>query len=111
MKTVKLVSFYLLSQVMTSQGIIVNVLIVNACYKHYRLDKFPEAATGAVLVKGILKSVANLTGKHQCWNLNLGHQACNFIKKGLEVLSCEICEIFKNTCFEEHLRTTTSEFR
>ena len=51
MKTVKLVSFYLLSLVMTSEGIIVNVLIVNACYKHYRLDKFPEAATGAVLVK------------------------------------------------------------
>ena len=27
-----------------------------------------------------------------------------------QVLSCKICEIFKNTCFEEHLRTTASEF-
>ena len=25
-----------------------------------------------------------------------------------QVFSCEICEIFKNTYFEEHLRTTTS---
>ena len=24
------------------------------------------------------------------------------------MFSCEICEIFKNTYFEEHLRTTTS---
>ena len=27
-----------------------------------------------------------------------------------QVFSCEICEIFKNTYFEEHLRTTASEF-
>ena len=24
------------------------------------------------------------------------------------MFSCEICDIFKNTCFEEHLRTTAS---
>ena len=37
-------------------------------------------------------------------------QACNFIKKRLltQVFSCEICEIFKNTYFEEYLRTTAS---
>ena len=27
---------------------------------------------------------------------------------GVQVLSCEICEIFKKTYFEEHLGTTTS---
>ena len=27
---------------------------------------------------------------------------------GALVLSCEICEIFKKTYFEEHVRTTTS---
>ena len=26
------------------------------------------------------------------------------------MLSCEICEVFKNTYFEEHLGTTASEF-
>ena len=26
------------------------------------------------------------------------------------ILSCEICEIFKNVYFEEHLRTTASKY-
>ena len=39
--------------------------------------------------------------------------ACNFIKKETptQVFSSEICEIFKNTCFQENLRTTASERR
>ena len=28
-----------------------------------------------------------------------------------QVLSCEICEVYKNTYFEEHLRTTASKHR
>ena len=34
-------------------------------------------------------------------------QACNFIKKNTptQVFSSEYCKTFKNTCFEEHLRT------
>ena len=37
-------------------------------------------------------------------------EACNFIKKETltKVFSCEFCEIFKNTFFTEHLRTTAS---
>ena len=37
-------------------------------------------------------------------------QAFNFIKKETlaQVFSCEFCEIFKNTFFTEHLRTTAS---
>ena len=35
-------------------------------------------------------------------------QPCNFIKKRLQAFSYEICEIFKNTYFEEHLGTTAS---
>ena len=37
-------------------------------------------------------------------------QACNFIEKGTlaQELSCEFCEIFKNTFLVEHLRTTAS---
>ena len=46
-----------------------------------------EVATGGVLCKKlVLKNFANFTGKHQC----------------------KICEIFKNTYFEEHLGTTAS---
>ena len=34
-------------------------------------------------------------------------KACNFIKKR-QVFSCEICEIFKNTFFGEHMKTAAS---
>ena len=34
-------------------------------------------------------------------------QGLNFIKKW-QVFSCEVCEIFKNTFFTEHLRATAS---
>ena len=38
------------------------------------------------------------------FNKVLSIQACNFIKKPpAQVFSSEICEIFKNNCFEEHL--------
>ena len=38
-------------------------------------------------------------------------QACNFIKKRLQprFFLCKYSKIFKNTCFEEHLRTATSK--
>ena len=41
----------------------------------------------------------------------VGLQACNFIKKKTptQVFFCEYYEIFKNTYFKKHLRTTTSE--
>ena len=45
--------------------------------------------------KGVLKSFANLTGKHLCQSL-------------VEVFPCEICEILNNTFFAKHLQTTTS---
>ena len=37
--------------------------------------------------------------------------ATHFIKKEnlAQVFSCEFCEVFKNTSFAEHLRTTASE--
>ena len=62
--------------------------------------------------KGVLKNFTNFTRKHQCWSpfFNKVAGAYDFIKKETptQVFSCEICEIFKNTYFEEHLRTTDS---
>ena len=57
-----------------------------------------------------LKNFAKFTGKHLCQSFF--YQACNFIKKETlaQVFSCEFYEIFKNTYFEEHLRTTASGF-
>ena len=51
-----------------------------------------DAVTGGVLWKKMLP------------------EACNFIKKETQaqMFSIEFCEIFKNTLFTEHIRTTTS---
>ena len=58
---------------------------------------------------GVLKKFAIFTGKHRCWSLFL----INKVKETLQsyeketptqVFSREICEVFKNTYFEEHLR-------
>ena len=38
-----------------------------------------------------------------CWSLQLFER-----QPSTQVLSCEICEIFKNTYFKEYLRTSTS---
>ena len=48
--------------------------------------------------KAVPKHFPIFTGKHQCWSLFL-------IKL---VFFCEYCKTFKNTYFEEHLRTTAS---
>ena len=47
------------------------------------------------------------------FNKVAGLKACNFIKNRLptQVFSCQICQIFKNTYLEEHLRTTASKHR
>ena len=45
-----------------------------------------------LMQKGVLKNFANFTEKHL-------------------VFSCEICKIFKNTYFEEHLRRIASASR
>ena len=57
--------------------------------------------------KGVLRNFAKFTGKHLCQSLlfnkvaGLRPKACNFIKKEIleQVLSCEFCEISKNTFF------------
>ena len=65
--------------------------------------------------KAVLKHFAIFTGKHPCWNLfliKLQTKAYNFIKNETpaQVFSYECCEIFKNTDFEEHLRTADSAY-
>ena len=49
----------------------------------------------APIMESLLNKVASL-------------QACNFIKKRTptQVFSCGVCKVFKNTYFEEYLRTT-----
>ena len=52
--------------------------------------------------KGAFKNFANFTENHLYWSLfSIKQQALR-----TQVFSYEICEIFKNTFFDEHLRTT-----
>ena len=58
--------------------------------------------------KGVLNSFAKYTEKHLCQSLfliKLLPEANNFIniQNLAQVFSCELCEIFKNTFFTEHL--------
>ena len=55
----------------------------------------------------------NQQGKHLCWSLFLIKlqqiRPESLLKVGSNTdVSCEICEIFKNTYFEEHLPTDAS---
>ena len=77
-----------------------------------KIVKEAEAATrGDLLKKALLKNFTILTGKHLCWSFFLIKlQALRLHEKEIptQVFSCEYCEIFKDTYFEEHLRTTAS---
>ena len=54
------------------------------------------------IIKGVLRNVAKLTGKHLC-------QSLFFNKETLaQVFSREFCEISKYTFFKQHFRTTAS---
>ena len=63
--------------------------------------------------KAVLKNFTIFTGKHLCWSLLLRHlrasRPATFLKRDSDtVFSCEYCKIFKNTYFDENLRTTAS---
>ena len=54
--------------------------------------------------KGVLKNFTKFTGKHLCQSLFFNKVAglgCNFIEKETlaQMLSCEVCVLFKNTYF------------
>ena len=58
--------------------------------------------------KIVFKNFAIFTGKHLCWSLfliKLQTSGLQLYQKEIptQVFSCEICELFKNTYFEQHL--------
>ena len=68
-----------------------------------------KQSPGGVVRKGVEK----FTEKHctkVSFLIKLQAEACKLIKKEIlaQVFPCEFCEIFKNTYFEEHLRTAAS---
>ena len=67
----------------------------------------------SVIEKAFLK-ILQILQKNTCveplLNKVVSLQAYNFLKETpTDVFSCEICDIFKNTYFEKHLRRTASE--
>ena len=68
------------------------------------LELIAEAATRSVLWKKVFQKFHKIDRKRPVPVM----QACNSIKKETlaQVLSCEFCEISKNTFFTEHLSTT-----
>ena len=76
-----------------------------------------EGATTEVFCKkSVLKNFANFIGKYLCWSLFLiklqTFMTATLLKRdSYTAVSFEICGIFKNTCFEEHLRTAASVSR
>ena len=65
--------------------------LINAESSHWRCS----------VKKGVLKNLANFTGRKLCWSLFL--IKFQQIKSATLLIFCyEICESFKNTYFEEH---------
>ena len=65
--------------------------------------------------KAFLKNCATFTGKPLCWSLSLiklqPFWPASLLKRGCNTgVFCEYCEIFKNTYFEEKIRTAASCF-
>ena len=48
------------------------------------------------------------TGQHLCCGLFLIKLQLYQNETPIQVFSCEYCEVFKNTCFEKHLRMAVS---
>ena len=71
---------------------------------------FTETATGGVLQKKAFNS--NIYRKAPVLESLCRFSGLQFYEKETPtlMLSCEYCETFKNTYFEEHLRTTASYF-
>ena len=59
--------------------------------------------------KSVFKNLANFTGKYLFWGLFFIKLQVK--KSPKQVFSCEICDIFKSTFFEERLQTTASRIK
>ena len=71
--------------------------------------KLPEAATKDVQWNKVFFKISQIS-QESIFNKVAILRAATLLKKApMQVVSCKICEIFKNNCFEEHLWTTASK--
>ena len=74
--------------------------VISSKSMHLVISKSRSSPPEVFYKKTVNKDIAKFTGKHLCQNETV-----------VQVFSCEFCDIFKNTFFIEHLRTTASEKR
>ena len=75
--------------------------LVDEWHNCWKLQRNRSSHRTRSVKKYVLKNVVNFTGKHL--------KACNFIGLLNRCFPVKRCKIFKNTYFEEHLRTNASE--
>ena len=81
---------------------------------YYKLKKCLNSRSShqrCSIEKVVFKNFAIFTGKRLCQSLLLmnlqASRTATFLKETpTQLFSCEYCKIFKNTCFDENLRTT-----
>ena len=72
-------------------------------FEWYRKTCYRSSRQEVICEKSVLRNFKKFTGKHLCWNLFFnkvsGLRPATFLKKETlaQVLSCEYCEISKNT--------------
>ena len=67
--------------------------------------KLTKASIGDVLLKKPLVKIRQCLQENICVEISFKY----FKETPTQTLSCEYCEIFKKSYFEEHLRTAASE--
>ena len=72
------------------------------------MSQFQKQPPELFIEKAFLKNFAMFTGKHLCWSLLLIDLQLSFKGTPTQVFFCEYYKIFKNTYFDENLRTTAS---
>ena len=90
-------------------------------YTNQRLDRLLKSIDRSrhwrcSVKKGILKSFKNFKGNHLYWitfliKFRLSDLLLYEKETPTQTFSCEICEIFESSYFEEHLLSSASELR
>ena len=91
-----------------------DILLIYSATKYLKLAIGRSSHQKCSIEIGALEKVTKLTGKHLCQSLFFNNvtglrPATLFKKKTLaQVVSCEICEIFKSTVLTKHVRVAAS---
>ena len=72
--------------------------------KFFRITPFRRSSRRCSVKIALLKNFERFTGKHLPSGLQVYYK-----ETPTQVFSCEYCEIFQNSYFEEHMQTTASD--